>query len=434
MNKRTIIAMTFFATALPLMAQNRDLSIGDMFELIEQNSKSLKQQKTGIAIANEGLKVADSQRLPDIDAQLSVSYIGNALLMDKDFSNVHGLKSPHFGNMFNLDVRQTLYAGGAIDAGVKLAELGVEQSSLETDRNRQNLRFIAIGQYLGLQKLANREKVVESNISLTEQLIENIKDKQSQGVALKNDVTRYELQMQMLKLNLVKIRNQRSILNHQLCNALGLNDSYTINPTENIMSATYDKDGEDKWQCDAALKDPSIKMASVGERIAVEQEKVAKSDLLPKVSIMANNNLNGPILFELPVIDKNLNTWYVGLGVQYSLSALFKSNKKITQSKLAVQRARETTEVAKEQLNNQVQSAYTDYMQSYVELETQQKNVELSHENYQVINDRYLSQLALITDMIDAANMKLDAELCEVDARINIAYAYYKIKYLSGNL
>lgn len=51
-----------------------------------------------------------------------------------------------------------------------------------------------------------------------------------------------------------------------------------------------------------------------------------------------------------------------------------------------------------------------------------------------MVNNRYLNQLALITDMIDATNMKLDAELGEVDARINIAYAYYKMKYIAGQL
>ncbi|MBR3506422.1 MAG: peptide deformylase, partial [Lentisphaeria bacterium] len=104
---------------------------------------------------------------------------------------------------------------------------------------------------------------------------------------------------------------------------------------------------------------------------------------------------------------------HVGVGVQYSLSSLFKSNKKLSQARLQQQAATEQKAVAAEQLNNQVQAAYTNYLQSYIELETQQKSVQLAQENYQVVNDRYLNQLALITDMIDASNMKLDAELSE---------------------
>ena len=155
---------------------------------------------------------------------------------------------------------------------------------------------------------------------------------------------------------------------------------------------------------------------------------------MPKVPLVACNDFNGPITFEIPSINKNLNAWYVGVGVKYSLSSIFKSNKKLSKAKLAFKNAKERTDVVGEQLNNQVQAAYTQYLESYTELETQEKDVELAQQNYKVINERYINQLALITDMLDASNMKLDAELSEVDARINIAYAYYKMKYIAGQL
>ena len=183
-------------------------------------------------------------------------------------------------------------------------------------------------------------------------------------------------------------------------------------------------------------------MAGVGERMAQQQEKIARSSMLPKIAIVAQNNFNGPITFELPPIDKNLNVWFVGIGVRYDLSSLFKSNKSVAKARLETQAAKERRAVAAELLNNSVQAAYVGYLQSYVELETQQKSVLLAQQksvllaqqNYEVVNNRYLNQLALITDMIDASNMKLDAELNEADAYINIAYAYYKMKYIAGQL
>ena len=156
--------------------------------------------------------------------------------------------------------------------------------------------------------------------------------------------------------------------------------------------------------------------------------------MLPKVAFVATDNFNSPITFELPPIDKNLNVWYVGVGVQYSLSSLFKSNKRIKQAAVETRQAKETHAVQAERLNNQVQAAYVQYQQTYVELETQQKSVQLAHQNYDVINSRYLNQMALVTDMVDASNLRLDAELKEVDARINIVYAYYKMKYAAGEI
>ena len=72
--------------------------------------------------------------------------------------------------------------------------------------------------------------------------------------------------------------------------------------------------------------------------------------------------------------------------------------------------------------------------QAYVELRTQQKSVELANQNFQVVQNRYVNQLALITDMIDASNVKLNAELQEVNAQINIAYTYYNVKYVTGKI
>lgn len=436
MKKKIFMMMAIaLATAVSTEAQTtRKMDINELFQLISENNKSIKASRTTVAAAQEGVKAAKSNRLPDVNAQLSASYIGNALMMDRDLSDWQNLASPHFGNQFVVDAQQTIYAGGAIDADIKMAELDVEQASLGMALNEQNQRFVALSQYLDLQKITHRQQVLESNIALTQKLIDNIREKHEQGVALKNDITRYELQMETLRLNLVKLQNTRSILNHQLCNTLGISNTEMIEPSDDAATTLFNKEGETHWQEAATAVNPQLQMAGVNEQMAKQQVKLAKSELLPKVAIVAQNNFNGPITFELPPVDKNLNIWYVGVGVQYSLSSLFKSNKKLSQARLQQQAATEQKAVAAEQLNNQVQAAYTNYLQSYIELETQQKSVQLAQENYQVVNDRYLNQLALITDMIDASNMKLDAELSEADARINIAYAYYKMKFIAGNL
>ena len=430
------------ATSLPV-CKKENMTISQLFQKVEDNSKSLRTSLSGVEAAHLGIESAKSKKLPDLDASLSFSYIGNALITDRDFSNVHGLKSPHFGNNFAFQAQQVVYAGGAINAGIKLAELGKQQAEVGVKLTRQQIRFIALGQYLDLYKIDNRIKVYEKNIELTRQLIDDIKEKQTHGMALKNDITRYELQMESLKLGLTALRNNRSILNHQLCNTLGMNQDSQMNqgnqeiqiiPDATITDKTYGKEGEAYWQTAGTLNSPLLEQSSNAIRIAEQKEKIAKSDLLPKVAFVAADNFDGPILFELPPVDKNLNVWYVGVGVKYSLSSLFKSNKRIKQAAVETRQAKEAHAVQAEQLNNNVQAAYVQYQQTYVELETQRKSVELAQQNYDVMNARYLSQLALVTDMVDASNLKLNAELSEVDARINIVYAYYRMKYVAGEI
>ena len=408
------------------------MTVDELFQLVESNSKTLQQEKISVEFARKGMEAARTARLPEVMASASVSMNGDVVVMDRDFTNAHGFSAPRWGNSLVLEAQQVVYAGGAIDAGIELATLQHRQAQVSEQQRRQQQRFLALGQYLEIFKLKNREQVVHQNIDLTQRLIDDIKAKYEQCMVLRNDVTRYELQMETLRLQLKKLQDQRGILNYQLCNQLGIEGE--IIPDEHLIDNKYRQDGESLWQTTALTSAPSIQQAEVRQQMARQELRLAKSEMLPKVAVVAADNFSGPFTYDLPPIDKNINFWYVGVGVKYSLSSLFKSNKKLSQARLQQQAATEQKAVAAEQLNNQVQAAYTNYLQSYIELETQKKSVQLAQENYQVVNDRYLNQLALITDMIDASNMKLDAELSEADARINIAYAYYKMKFIAGNL
>ena len=434
MNMRFKALMLVVATVTVAKAQSeRRMTVDDLFQLVESNSKTLQETKISVEFAQKGIEAARAQRLPDVNATLSASYNGNVVVMDRDFTNANGYSSPHFGNSFALEAQQAVYAGGAIDAGIRMAELQRDMAVAGQRQSSNAQRFLALGQYLDLYKIQNRMQVMQQNIQLTARLIEDIQAKHEQGMALRNDVTRYELQMENLRLSLRKLQDQQVVLNHQLCNTLGLTD-ITILPDTAIVAQVLGNDNEGHWQQTALTSSPLMEQSQLSTQMAEQQLRLAKSELLPKVAVVAADNFSGPFIYDIPPLDKNINYWYVGVGVKYTISGLFKQNKKVQQAKIDIKRSQEHQRVAAETLDNQVQQAYTLYRQSYADLDTQRKSVELARQNYQVVSDRYLNQLALITDMLDASNIRLNAELQEVDARINIVYAYYKMKYIAGVL
>ena len=203
----------------------RRMTVDDLFQLVESNSKTLQETKISVEFAQKGIEAARAQRLPDVNATLSASYNGNVVVMDRDFTNANGYSSPHFGNSFALEAQQVVYAGGAIDAGIRMAELQRDMAVAGQRQSSNAQRFMAMGLYLDLYKIRNRMQVMEQNIELTGRLIDDIRAKHEQGMALRNDVTRYELQMENLRLVLRKLQDQQVVLNHQLCNTLGLDES-----------------------------------------------------------------------------------------------------------------------------------------------------------------------------------------------------------------
>lgn len=159
-----------------------------------------------------------------------------------------------------------------------------------------------------------------------------------------------------------------------------------------------------------------------------------RAERLPHVGIKAGWTMDGPILVEIPPINRNLSYWYVGLGVTFNISSLYKTNKSLARSRMATMRAGEELEVARENLGLAVRADYVHYLEAYEELKTQQKSVELAERNYRTTSTRYEADMALITDMLDAANSKLDAEQRLVNARINVIYYYYKLLFTSGKI
>ena len=192
--------------------------------------------------------------------------------------------------------------------------------------------------------------------------------------------------------------------------------------------------GDSAWQRTAAQSSPELRISSLDADMADIRHRLAKSDLLPKISVVAHESFTGPITFEVPPIDRNLNIRYVGLGVRYDLGALYKSSRKIRQADVQARQARQSLRLAEENLRNNVYQAYIDYCQSYAELLTMEKSLQLASENYERILYRYMEQLALVTDMLDAFNMKLDAELGVADMRAEILYRQCKLKYTAGVL
>lgn len=417
-----------------LCAQPRVMGIDELFRLADENSRSIQSYRTGVDAAAEALKAAKAQRLPDIKGTVSVSYLGDGHIWDRHYKNGMKVDMPHFGNNFALEVQQVLYAGGAISSGIELAELGKQMAQLDSEKNRQEIRFLLVGYYLDLYKLSNQMQVLQKNIQLTDRVIGDMRSRHKQGTVLKNDITRYELQKEQLQLQYTRIEDAYKIMNHQLVTTLHLPAGSEIAPDTTMLSQQVLPLAETDWQQLAQQNHIELKQAETSVLMGKQKLKLERSERLPKIALVAADHLDGPITIEVPVLDNNFNYWYVGVGISYNFSSLFKNNRKIKQSKLELRRAEQEYLLAQEHVENAVQASYTNFLTSFTDLRTQEKSVQLALQNYGVVDNRYKNDLALLTDMLDASNIKLGAELDLVNARVNVVYNYLKMKYITHTL
>ena len=410
------------------------ISLDELFEYAETHSAQLRPAFTNQDVSQHEISVAKAGRLPDINANLSVSFLGDGFTTSRNYSDYQKATIPHLGTGVGINIEQPLYTGGAITGAIEMAELKSIGSQFATDLHRDNIRFQLTGFYLDIYKYSNMKTVVEHNLEAANKVLGEMKARFQQGTALQNDITRYELLISNLELQLVRIDNTLRIFNNNLVTIAGLPAETAIVPDTTILSKSLPSATEAEWNDRAISNTPQLMLARNYIDISNKAEQLTRSEYLPKIGLQAGWTMDGPILVEVPPINRNLSYWWIGLGVKYNLSSLYKNNKAMQKRRAESLMAHEQYDVTLENVNMAVRADYIKYLEAYEELKTQEKSVELAQKNYRITSTRYSADMALITDMLDAANSLLDAEQQLVNSRINIIYSYYKLLFSTGTI
>ena len=348
---------TFF---VPICAQEKvvqTMTLTTLYDIADRQSQKVRVSEIALRAADEGVAAAKSALLPSVDLSLQGSYTGNAFMLSRGFSTngttdyiVPGVgtvpvangkqDTPHWGNSFTAQVYQVVYAGGAIRSGIRMAELGKEMAKLDVEKNRQEVRFLLTGYYLDLCKIDNQMEVVRQNITLTQKEIEQMKARRVEGTVLQNDITRYEFQLQSLELTLTKLTDAFTVINHQLVTTLHLPEQTVIAPDKNELDTEINAlsaiAAQETWQQTATDNNLGIRQATVATDLAEQKVKQVKAESLPSVAVVAENQLYGPYTQDLIPKDCNVNVWFVGIGVKYSLGSLWKNKHNIRKARIVL--------------------------------------------------------------------------------------------------
>ncbi|UTA66693.1 TolC family protein [Emticicia sp. 21SJ11W-3] len=411
----------------------RKFSIASLLALVEENHPSLAVSKTDIYIAKQGIEVAKNAMLPTISTALQGYYLGDAQIITKDLSDNTRINMPHLGNTFSVDASQLIWRGGMVRNGIEVQKQRKELTELSYKGNEQNIKLLVLGYYLDLYKLINQKKIYEQNIILAEQRLLNINRFFGEGMVTRNDVIRGQLQLSNLRLALQVLENNRQILNRQLTTALGLTDQTQIIPDEALLTARPQILAPDNYRKEA-VNHPMVLMTQKAVEMVRTSENITRAELMPALSAFAGNRLARPITTSLPARDMYYNGWSAGLSLNFNIDALYKTPKKIKQIQFEKDKALAQANEARLMIDVAINAAYIKYNEALTQNNTLATNKNLADENYRIMESKYNNQLAILLDLIDASNQKLDAGLQYVNSEINIIYAYYKLLKESGKL
>ena len=128
------------------------------------------------------------------------------------------------------------------------------------------------------------------------------------------------------------------------------------------------------------------------------------------------------------------NAWNIGLSFSYPLSALYRSKHRIREARRQVDVYRNAEEQHRQQIRMTVRNAYLKHSEALARVDALKLSVKQAEENFRIMRNRYLNQLAILTDLLDADNLRLDAELQLTTARAQVVYTYYELQRAAGKL
>ncbi|MGE8524941.1 TolC family protein [Chryseobacterium rhizosphaerae] len=436
MTKKIKTALSLLIAAFPALffsQQIKQMTAGEVAELAVRNHQQLKVSAQNIDIAKQNTNVVKLQKLPTITASTSQFYLGDAVAIDKDFSNSTTIPMPHYGSSYAVQATQLIFKGGLVNKSIEMASLREQLSELDLEKNKQDVKLLVISNYLDVYKTLNQQEVFQNNKKLAQERLKNIQKFYQQGMVTRNEVIRGELAIKNLDQGILTLSNNKKILNYNLNIALGLPPDTEIVPTESIENKESGI-GMDYYMSLAHDSNPLLKSAQKNRAIADKNIEIIKTDNMPTIAGFGGYTLQRPITTRNPVLDMYSGGWQTGVSLSYNIDTLYKTKEKVKLGELQKNQADDVITLTEQNIDMGVNAAYTKYQEAIQQADILNDSKRLAEENYKITEAKYLNQLAVQAEMIDAQNQKLQSELDYANAEINVLYQYYNLLKSTGTL
>lgn len=316
---------------------------------------------------------------------------------------------------------------------IKKSEIENQIAALATATDLSDLKLNLLQIYLELFCAYKQHEILSRNIFESKRRLKDIRKMKEEGIITNNDVLRSELQLIDDSLSLSETINQIHLSSQQLDVLLNMDDSYIIKPDSVILFMDIPSlSSYDDYISRAYESNPHMQSLYKEVELSKNNLKIMQAEYLPKVSLVAGNALQRPISRTLE--DKFNNNWNIGISLSLPLSSLYKNNNKVKEAEYEVLLKLNEEDQQKQRIRVQMKTAYLKYKEAVNKVKMKNLAIKQSQENYRIMQNRYMNQLVILTDLLDANSIYLNSQLQYITARAQAIYAYYELQNICGNL
>jgi len=419
------ITICFLFPCFYLQAQTHVISLSQSRQSALAHSYAVKNGQLKINYAEADVAAAHSNYLPSVNAQAF------GLYNPKNFVDSIPVLLPENINNFyavSLSGLETIYAGGKVRTGNKLAALQLEVNKILATQSEDSVLLQTEQKYWSIVNLQEQKKTLLANIVYLTTLLKQQQDLLDAGLIARNDLLKVKVQKSQLQLNESKLESARKValLDFSLYTGLPFDTLMIMQDSLNKQTLpTLPIDGPDT----SLSGNKNYQLLSKSAEAQKLQTKLTRGDNLPSISA-------GAAASETGIIGRGIGSTFVPVliatvSIPISDGWWGKNKYKIRQSLINENIAQNNLEDGRNQLTVGIVKSWYDMTDALKQIVFAKENVLQAAENLKVNQDNYASGLAAISEVLDAQaayQRTLDDEVSAyTDFESKKAWYYYFI-------
>jgi outer membrane protein TolC len=348
-----------------------------------------------------------------------------------------GFSQPHQNWNAGVQIVQSIYEGGKMVAALRAASVTKQQALAQYQTVIADTLLGARVAYYDVLLAAQQITVHEASVNLLQKELEDQQRRYDAGTVPHFNVLRAEVAVANERPALIQARNNYRITKNNLSNLLGYNlpreiwEDIPLNLTDTLDAVPYQVDLPAAIQQALARRTELVAVRKTAElqRLNVVN---AKAGYKPTVQVFAGYGWYNA-QFTPPVeLDHDIHGWNAGGQLSWDIFDGMLTRGKVVQAKALYEKSRTDVDDKGRQIELEVRTAYSDFIEAREVLESQQKVQEQADEALREARARADAGTSTQLDVLDAETSLTQARTTQIQALRDYAVARARLERAIG--
>jgi len=319
----------------------------------------------------------------------------------------------------NLRLIQSIYEGGRITSALRSAKLTREQALLQFQAVIADALLSVRTTYYDVLLARQQIDVQDASVALLQQELTDTRRRFDAGTVPQFNVLRAEVELANAQPRLIRARNGYRIAKNTLVHQLGY--EVPTNIWDNIPIELADRLEPEPYEIDlpAALgqalsQRPELAALAKAERLRKEDIASAKAGARPSVQLFGGYGSRSSQFSD--DLSRDVTGWHAGAQLNWDIFDGWLTKGRVQQARALHGRAETELEDATRQIELEVRTAYSTFIEAREVLESQRKVQEQAEESLRLANSRAEAGAATQLDVLNAQTALTEARTTQIQA------------------